>query len=136
MSVNIRLALAVVLAALALGLWAGKTYFPVTKTEQVEKEVVRKDIVTVTKEVVRPDGTRETETTVVDKTKEQKDSRSTVSVATSKPDWHVSASISRESLIGPNIYAVTVERRVLGPFSIGLTANTQQTIGLVVGMEF
>lgn len=134
MNLDIKVVFAALLIALTAGVYVGKTYFPAVKTVETEREVVRKDVVTVTREVVRPDGTRSTETTTTDKSKEQRDATKVVIV--DKPNWHASASISRESLLGTNVYAITLERRIFGPFSAGITANTQQTIGLVVGYEF
>jgi len=131
---NIKIFAISVLAALVLGLWLGKSQFPRTETKVVEKEVVKRDVVTVTKEVVRPDGTKETITTSTDKSQSVADKAS--SVATAVPQWHVSAALKRESLTGPDIYALTIERRMLGPVHAGITVDTKQTVGLVVGMEF
>jgi hypothetical protein len=133
-NLDIKVVFAALLIALTAGVYAGKTYFPATKVVETEREVVRKDVVTRTVEVIKPDGTRSTETTTTDKSKEQHDATRVVVI--DKPNWHASASVSRESLTGNNIYGITLERRIFGPFSAGITANTQQTIGLVVGMEF
>ena len=60
----------IVVAALAVS--ATKRLWPTidTKVTVQEKEVIRKDVQTVIKEVVKPDGTKETVTTIVDKSKE------------------------------------------------------------------
>jgi hypothetical protein len=131
---QLKLTVVAILAALVLGLWLGKSQFPRTETKVVEKEVVKRDVVTVTKEVVRPDGTKETVTTSTDKSQSVADKSS--SIKTEASQWHVSAAIKRESLVSQDIYALTIERRVLGPVHVGVTVDTKQTIGLVVGMEF
>lgn len=128
-----------IVVALGLGVYIGKSQFAKTETVEVEREVVRKDIVTVVKEVVRKDGTRETETITTDKSKEKRDSSSTVTAITAvKPDWHisVSASTARVSEISSPVYGLQIERRILGPFSAGLRVQSDRYVGLVVAYEF
>ena len=68
--------------ALLIGFGLGSQLMPKieSKTVEIEKEVVRKDIITVIKEVVRPDGTKETTSTTTDKSKESKESKSTAEI--------------------------------------------------------
>ena len=123
--------------ALILGAAAGSQLFPTVKTKEVEveKQVVVKDIVTVTKVITKADGTSETTTTTTDKTKENKQSTNTkVTVA---PDWHVS--VSARSDIWPiqvDKYTIQVERRILGSAFLGVNASTDKTVGVSLGVEF
>lgn len=130
----------VALAILALGYGIGRyVQAPreITKTEIEEVEVIRRDIVTVVKEITRPDGTKETVTEIVDKTKEKKEYHAeTLSVKPTEKQWHMSAGLERELSSTQNIYSVTVERRIfLGSYA-GLRVNTDKQIGIILGYEF
>lgn len=106
-----------------------------TKMEVVEKEVIKKDIVTVTKEVVKADGTKETVTTTTDNSTEKKSSKdTTISVAHSQ--WLVSLGTSRTLSDSSLSYSLQAQRRILGPMFVGGTIDTKGTFGINVGMEF
>ncbi len=123
------------LSCLLIGALSVKFFFPTIQEKIVEKEVqvVSKDIKTEIREIVKPDGTKETVTVIVDKSKEKTESSKVVTV--SKPDWHISASV-----LTPNtkdyFYQAQIERRVLGNIHVGIVANTQGQFGLAVGYEF
>lgn len=134
MDLKLKIGIIAIIAAFAVGLYTGKQYFPRTVETQTEREVLRKDVVVVTKEIVRPDGTKEIVTTSTDKSVQKNDKQ--ISVTKTAPNWRASTSISRSSLAGNNIYAVTVERRVLSNVFVGVTGNTDKTLGLVLGIEF
>lgn len=111
---------------------------PETKTVQVEveKEVIKKDIVTVVKEVIRPDGTKEIITTSTDKSTEKKDTMSSLTQTTAKKDWLVGAT---SSVLPDNlqpVYGILAQRRVLGPAFLGLGLNTNKQATLNVAIEF
>lgn len=130
---NIAIGLVV---CVALGYSLGR-YFQPPKVETVEvtKEVIKKDVVTVVKEVVRPDGTKETETTTTDRTTETSNTSNSSKVAI-KPAWKVNA------MVGYNIgqpkveYGVMAQKNFIGPISLGAYATTERTIGVTVGLEF
>ena len=118
---------------LLLGAGAGTFLFPQTKEKQVEVEKVVKDVVTVTKIITRPDGSKEEVITVVDKTKENKTNTITKKAA----NWHVSA--SAKSKLWPvqiDTYTIQVEKRIIGDLFLGVTGSTDKTVGLTIGMEF
>lgn len=119
--------------AVLIGFGLGTQIFPKIKEKTVEVEVekVVKDIVTVTKIVTRPDGTKEEVTTVTDKTKENKEV-SKVQIFT-KPDWHISAN---GTVTSNPVYGVQIERRVLGDVFLGAGYNTDNKITINIGMEF
>lgn len=115
-----------------------KYYFPKLQmqTVEVEKEVIKNNIVTVTKVVKDKDGNETTETTVVDKSTTKNTDSKVVSIAASK-DWMISASAQTDFKEGLKpVYGLQVQRRILGPFYLGATANTDRAIGVSVGFEF
>ena len=126
---------------LAVGFLGGRYVAPpkeITKVEVQEREVIKKDVVTVVKEVTRPDGSKETTTTTTDKSTEKKDKEAESIV--SKPvekQWFVTAGASKDlSDFEKTIYQAGVNRRILGPIYVGIQANTNQEIGINIGMEF
>lgn len=108
---------------------------PVIKTETVEVETVRTDVHTITRVLERPDGTRETIIDSTDRSK-LKTSRSDTASAPVQKNWLVSAGARLQPQNLQTYYALTVHRRVLGPFSAGLGADTSGRVELSVGMEF
>ena len=99
-----------------------------------EKEIVRTDVKTITRVVERPDGTKETVIESTDKSV-SKASKSESVVKTLQKNWNlaVTAHTNRELELH---YSLHVQRRVLGPFYAGVTANTIGMVGLSLGMEF
>lgn len=90
-------------------------------TSQVEiRELLKDRIVTVTREVSKPDGTRITETI---KEELKKVEKSTAVSVVEKQDWAVQAlyGIAPEPYYGVGIY-----RRVLGDLYVGGTLNTRE----------
>lgn len=129
--------IATAVIALAVGLYSGSRLFSTAKIEQVEveKEVVRKDIVTVVKEVIKPDGTKETTSTTTDKSKEKKSATTTLKVAQNQ--WHTSLTVSTANIQLTDLsYRLTVERRILGYLFLGVSLDSNKQVGLTAGMEF
>lgn len=126
----------VVVAALAVG--ATKSLWPTvdTKLSIQEKEVIKKDVQTVIKEVVRPDGSKETTTTIVDHSKESS-TKQLEQIISKKNDWFVAAGTeARLSELSNPIYKLEVNRRIIGDIYVGATANTQGAVGVQVGFSF
>jgi len=137
-----QLAVAFLLVA-AAGVAAGRYINPRVeiKVEEHTKEVevVKRDVKTVIKQVERPDGTKETETTIEDKTRsetqKESDKESSKIVSNEKAQWKISAHlVPKEGLLGP-VYGASVERRILGPIFAGAFGNTDKVFGLSVGIE-
>lgn len=126
------------LVLIALTITATKRLWPTVQssTKIEEREVVKKDVQTVIKEVVKPDGTKETTTTIVDHSKES--SKKTLEqVIAKKNDWFVAAGVeARLNNLNEPSYKIEVNRRILGDIFVGATANTQGTLGLQVGFTF
>ncbi len=55
-----------------------------------------------------------------------------------RPNWHVTAAAGWDklSLAAPHVWEGRVERRVLGPFWLGVWGSTERTGGLSLGLEF
>lgn len=126
----------IVVAALAVG--ATKRMWPTidTKVTVQEKEVIRKDVQTVIKEVVKPDGTKETVTTIVDKSKESSVKKSE-EIVMKKNDWFVAAGAEmRLNDLQNPVYKIEANRRILGDIYLGGTVNTQGAVGVQIGFSF
>ena len=109
----------IVVAALAVS--ATKRLWPTidTKVTVQEKEVIRKDVQTVIKEVVKPDGTKETVTTIVDKSKESSIKKSE-EIVMKKNDWFVAAGAEmRLNDLQNPVYKIEANRRILGGIYLG-----------------
>ena len=123
--------------ALLVGFGLGSQLSPTVKTKEVEveKQVVVKDVITVTKIITRPDGSKEEVITTTDKSKENKQSTNTKTVA--KSDWHASISANTPDIGLNNVrYTIQVERRILGDLFIGGNLSSDKSAGLSVGLEF
>lgn len=123
------------LILLSAGFLIGRYVSPpkeIIKTEIQEKEVIKKDIVTVVKEITKADGTKEVVTTTTDKSIEKKDKQI---------ESLVSKSVEKKWLIGVGVnpiapsatYSARVDIRVLGPVFIGgqYIRNKSDNVGLV-----
>ncbi len=131
------------LIALGTGLLigaAGMFYLnkPETKSVQTEKETAttKKDIITIVKEVTRPDGTKEVVTTTTDKSTEKKNSSSSLVIQTAKPNWLVGATAAASLDRPVPVYGILLQRRILGPAFLGLGLNTNKEATLNVAIEF
>lgn len=114
---------AIIVAILTFGLT--RYFFP--KVEQ--KEVIKYQTRTKTRTVIQKDGT-----TIIEK--DEAANYSKLKETTVKPQWNVSASIMAPNFGADQIYGLQVQRRILGPFYVGINANTEQQFGLSLGMEF
>jgi hypothetical protein len=125
-----------VIAALAAS--ATKYMWPTVQTQVKveEKEVIKKDVRTVIKERTRPDGTTEKETVIVDNSKESS-TKTFEQKIMKKNDWFVAGGVEARNLqFNDPIYRVEVNRRVLGDIFVGVSANTDRSLGVQVGFSF
>lgn len=112
-------------------------YFPKIQqqTVEIEKEVIKTDIRTVTRVIERPDGTKESVTEIVDRTTKRETTSKTATTFQRK-DWVVSlGGVAQVRHLDP-VYVLQVNRRILGPFYVGGIITTDQQIGISVGLEF
>jgi hypothetical protein len=156
----------IIIILLAASFMAGRSTTPTkTKTvieEKVaEKEVVKfvevqaktekKDVETVVIETISPDGTVRKETKIVDKTvfEEQKKidldkqaeqtriSKREEITKRSSFEWMVSLMVSaKENNISEQNFGVHVQRRVIGPFYLGVYGEQNKGVGLSIGGAF
>lgn len=133
------------LVLLALGYGLGRylqSPKEITKIQEVEKEVIKKDIVIVTKEVKHPDGTVETTTTSTDNSTEVINKNKDVFISkNTEKQWFISAGYGRGSALGDTIITASVNRRMIGPYFLGAsgtfnTIKNDHTVGINIGMEF
>jgi hypothetical protein len=160
MSTKLKVFLGVVALAAAYGF--GRWSSPVkvvteTKTVEVEKkqDVVKQDTnkddhkVTVTKQVVKPDGTKETDTTVTEDVttakKYQDTTQSTIDTTkdTTKEVTYATAKVTISALAAVNVlsptgldYGASVSKPILGPITIGAFGFESGRVGMSIGLTF
>jgi hypothetical protein len=134
MTLRGQLILTAIIAALAF--YIGSTYGSKTETVVEQREVTKYQVVTQIKEVVKPDGTKITDTTIVDTGKSTKDTSASVTVARPPPMNRAAITVNTEKFAEPHSYTLTYERRFIGPVWIGASYNTKQVYGLTVAIEF
>ncbi len=133
----------VILAAALLGYAGGRYVQPahvITEIKEVVKtvEVVKHDTTTTTKETTHPDGTKDTETTVVNhdtdisSSVDKKDNKT----ITLQPQWKAQAQYGYDFSTLRPVYGAGIERRILGPISAGVWGNNNHTAGLSASIEF
>lgn len=106
------------------------------KSSVVEKEVIKRDVVTVIKEVVRKDGTKETVTEIIDHSRENS-SRSETVVKHAKAQYQLAlVALTEPGRFADPSYGVQLQRRLLGPVWGGLAATSDKQIMLSLGLEF
>ena len=130
---------AAIVASFIAGAVLTYQFYPQTKTVEkvVEKEVVKRDVVTVTKYLDK-DGKVKKETTKKDNStivKDRERNTTTVVTAAAKPQWHVSVSSGTPGLQGAT-YDLNLQRRILGNVFLGGSVNTNNQYMLTIGMEF
>lgn len=129
----VKIAAALVLIGL-LGYAIGRYVQPAkVVTQEKEVEVVKHDTVTQIKEVTRPDGTKEKDTTITDRSTEVAKKESKVVIENLKPQWMVSGTYGISAV---PYYGAQVQRRIIGPVFAGVAANTRSEVFAVVSLEF
>lgn len=129
---NLKIGTAVVLL-LILAFYAGRATAPGQKSAESQK--VAKNVTTIIREVKRADGSTETVTEIVDKTKESSSKQLTV-VAGQKQNLILSATASASADQTAPVYGLLVQKSILNKVIIGLGANTDKQAMLTVGWSF
>jgi len=147
------------IVALAVAFAMGRYTAPVkvkTETQVVEVDKKTKDTEvdrdkhkeTKIVEVNKPDGTKETTTTIVEDTNTNKKEKQTdLLTETEKSSTEITraggflyvqglAGLDKLSLSGRPIYGASVSKEVLGPISVGAWGLTNSTFGLSLGLRF
>ena len=138
MNISVRTLTISLLVVAGLSAALTKFYFPNVeeKTQTIEKEVVKKDIVTVVREVTRPDGTKEVVTETVDKS---------TSKSTNK-EVAVKYDVTSEYIFGVGVvtqtkelkpeYSISAGKRIFGPIFGQVEYQTNGYIGVKALIEF
>lgn len=134
---NLKVYLIAGLVILAVGFSIGRYVVPdkSLETKSTEHDVKREETVT-TREEIRADGTRITETIKSNKNEESKKKESSKLVENSRPNWKVNALAGYNIDKSNYVYGVAVDRRVLGNISVGAWGTTDKQVGLSLGLEF
>lgn len=112
------------------------------EVEIKEVEVTKKNVVTHEHIVKDKDGNETIDRTTEDKSTEARNTESKTKESTvitnKKPDWRVNAlaALSPDHDFANPAYGLQIERRILGPISVGAFGLTNKTVGLSVGIEF
>lgn len=137
MKKNIIIFISSLLIGLCVG-WFARQPGEKIVVQEKEVEVVKKDVVTVVKEVTRPDGTKETVTTTTDKSREAGYKTSKNETTSIKDrDWSVGlgagASLKEKE---KTVYTFDINRRIAGPIWVGVTYQTDNFLGIKAILEF
>lgn len=114
----------------------------ITKNVEVikEVEVIKRDVRTVIREITRPDGTKETDTVIEDRTRERTrtdaNTRTETVVTNEKPQWKVDLMARAKITNIVPVYGASIQRRIIGPVFMGVNGWSDANVGLSVGLEF
>ena len=128
-----RITAGLVIAALAAGTLLGYRLAP-QKTVEIEKEVIRNNI--VTRIVTKPDDS--TETTTTDTSTIKKDSSTSTVIPPAQKVVTVSATVQSYLDNVKPVYGLLVQKTVLAPInlSVGVGLNTDKQAMLTLGWTF
>lgn len=121
-----------------------KTAETTTKVEQTKTDTDRHKETTTT-ETVKPDGTKETTTKVVEDTTRKtltKDSETDkktsdiVKDSSSKISLSLLVGADAHNLFSPPVYGLSLTKPVLGPITAGIWGLSNLTFGVSVGLTF
>jgi len=127
MQVSLKVVMVSCLCSAVIGAVLCKKYAKV-EVATVTNEVTKDRIVTVVKHVKEKDGDEVTETTT---TEDRQTSKQVVAAAKKPHDWVIGIKYDTN-----RDYEAQLNRRILGPVFVGVTANSNKTIGLVLSYEF
>lgn len=109
----------------------------VVKTITVDHDVIKYKIITQTHEVISPDGSKTIDSTVTD------NSEKTTNIVQKIVDAKASEQFSWLAAAGMNVdangvktYSVSVDKRLLGPLTLGAYGSTHNEVGLRIGVMF
>lgn len=141
LSTWLKICAAVSVTSLAGGAYFGHKAFPSVQTHETVKTQtqVKDHIVVQTKTIYLKDGTKEVDTTKTETKDAQTQQETTVAKSVqlnlTRPKWHVSAGVGIDMSLR-RFYSLSLERHIVGPIFVGVSADTRQSIGVNVGIEF
>lgn len=113
--------------------YAGRVSVPQNKEEQTKTER-QTDIVTVVKEITRPDGTKEKEITRTNKSNTVSEVVTKIEAKQAQHKINLGTSYSIKD--ATRDYTLSYERRVIQNLWAGVIVSSNQNIGVTVGLEF
>lgn len=101
--------------------------------EATEKEKTRNDIVTIIDEKTDKEGGTSRRTVIVDKSRTDTKKKESLEIVKTEPpkDWLLYGGITQSQ-----VYSIGVQRRILGPIFLGVSADTKSQFGASVGILF
>ena len=102
--------------------------------KEVEVIKEKKDTVYVTREITRPDGTKEKETRTEVKQERAKESSS--EVVNKKPNYDIDILYGLAVNNKTAVYGLSVQKRITGNIKAGVWGTNEKQIGVSVGFEF
>lgn len=138
---NVFIVLVLMLLAYAGGRYLQPAEIQIQKEEIIKfKEIVKKDVIVIRKETKLPDGTVIVEETTTDKStiSSNKDiaNKESTTVENVKSQWKVNALAGYDVRDKDMVYGLEVQKRFIGPVSLGAFGTNKQQIGISIGIEF
>lgn len=130
---SLKTVMIVAIVSFCIGGALSHLWLPRVEERVQEKVVTKNHIVTEIKEVVKPDGTKETDTTITDTSTKKEDSSRLIQ--RNAPQWQAYLGV-RTSLELQPIYQFGAARRLFGPVLLGVSVSTDKTVGAFIVIEF
>lgn len=129
----------VIIGAFVVGALGGRYLAPPKVEEKIVEKVVekeKKDIHTVTHIVERPDGSKETTIEQTDKSVSSISKDKSSETKMGLPDWKATISTGYDFKNKQQYYMGTIDRRIIGGFSVSVFGTSKQEAGVGIGVEF
>lgn len=91
------------------------------------------DVVTIIKEVTKPDGTKEKETVINESKEGSKEKSKPINI---KPNYLVQAAVGTKFNGEKEVYTLQASKRVFMDVFVGVYGRTDKELGLLIGLEF
>lgn len=91
------------------------------------------DVLTIIKEVTKPDGTKEKETVISENKEGSKEKSKTINI---KPNYLIQAAVGTKFNGEKEVYTLQVSKRFIFDMYVGVYGRTDKELGVLVGLEF
>lgn len=136
MEIPPKLVVVIVLASAIVGGVIERGVSKKDETKTVEKEVVKNKIITKIVEKYHMDGSVDRDIVIDDGSVIERDKKTDIIIASKPSDWYIHGSAGIRAHYLERVYSLGVDRRILGPIWLGIYGNTQEEVGLRIGMQF
>lgn len=136
---NVIIVLVLMTTAFSVGRFLTPAKIEIQKetVEVVKKEVQEKKVIV---EIIKPDGTKTTTTTVDTNTQVTKDKTTdeskVVTAQTSKLNVNAMAGLDITNPAKGFVFGAHISKQILGPISLGAFGMTNKVVGMTVGLSF